>query len=141
MQKNAVSTQVGKTIVCVTDQFKCERIIKAAKFLSEITKTELYVISVLTPNNQTNNLAIEHLFKISKQNGAVMTVAYSNEPEKEIISYIKNNNSINVITGMPNDKNSVLYKMWTKFTNTTFFTVSESGELQEVTKKIISSIA
>lgn len=134
--------KLQKTIVCVTDQLNCERIIKSSKLLSSISNTTLDVISIVDPlKERFNPYAIEHLFEVSKKNGAAMSVIYANDFKKAIYNFIKNNKPIHVITGMPSDKNSVLYKLWQKFSNITFFIVDEVGALQEVTYKIKQQLA
>ncbi|MEG2295459.1 MAG: hypothetical protein RSB96_01800 [Oscillospiraceae bacterium] len=126
-----------KTIVCVTDQLNCERIIKSSKLLAHISNTSLDVISIVNPlKEQFNPQAIEYLFEVSKKNGATMSVIYHDDFKKAIHNFIKNNKPINVITGIPSGENSVLYKLWNKFNNINFFIVDNDGMLQEVTYKI-----
>lgn len=126
-----------KTVVLVTNQFQCERIIKAGKVLSDISKTELCVLSVQSNEYPQNPDAINHLFDVSTKSGAVMNVMYSENVEKTIIQYIKENKPQNIISGMPRTDNSVLNKLWARFTAVTFFTVDEAGTLTEVTNRNI----
>lgn len=129
--------KVQKTVVCVTDQLNCERIIKSSNLLSNLSNTTLDVISIVNPSQeQFNPSAIEYLFEVSKKNNATMSVLYSDDFKKAMYHFIKDNKPVNVVTGMPSDKNSVLYKLWQKFSSIHFFIVDESGTLQEVTYKI-----
>ena len=38
------------TIVCVTNQFHCERLIRAGRLIAELSKTSLLVINVSSPD-------------------------------------------------------------------------------------------
>ena len=124
--------QKPQTVVLVTNQFQCERIIKAGKRVADLTMTDLFVISVSDPQYPQNPQALEHLFQVSQLNGAMMTVFYSDDPQKTIKHYLKENRVENAITGLPRKNNSLLYAFWQKFTSIRFFTVTQDGELQEV---------
>ena len=121
------------TIVCVTDQFNCERIIEAGREISQKNNTPLYVISAVNvtknKNIQADTCALEHLFKISKQNNAVMTISYSNNPMKTIAEFIKSHNGRNILTGLPDDKNSCLNYLWDSFPKCNFYVVDKDGEI------------
>ena len=123
-----------KTIVLVTNQFQCERLIHGGKTLADITNTELCVFSVQNAQYPLNPLALEHLFGVSKQYGAVMNVAYADDPTKKIISFLKHNKVSNVLTGIPAGDESPLYEIWRKFTHIKFFTVDCDGNTAEVTR-------
>ena len=45
------------TLVLVTDQFACERIIKAARVIADLSKTNLLVLSVMRDGVCTNPAA------------------------------------------------------------------------------------
>ena len=121
------------TVACVTDQFQCERIIRAGRSIANLTDTSLLVINV-SPIDSTaqSGEAIEHLFRISQQNDAEMSVFYSDKVLKVLTTFIKKNHAVNVVTGMPQQQNSVLSKMWEKLGGVSFFTVDESGEFVHV---------
>ena len=126
---------LAKTVVLVTNQFKCERIIKSGKVLSDLTGTELLVLSVQSNEFPQNPDAINHLFDVSTKSGAVMNVMYSENVEKAIMQYIKQQKPKNVISGMPRGSGSILEKLWSKFQSVSFFTVDEEGKLSEVTNR------
>ena len=132
-KSSKIFTQGTSTIVCVTDQFNCQRIIEAGKEISEKTKTPLYVISAVnvTKNKSAHAdvAALEHLFKISKQNNAVMTISYSNNPMLTIADFIKSHNGRNILTGLPDDKNSALSYLWNSFPKCNFYVVDKDGEI------------
>lgn len=130
------------TVACVTDQFQCERIIRAGRSIANLTDTSLLVINV-SPIDSTaqSGEAIEHLFRISQQNDAEMSVFYSDKALKVLTTFIKKNHAVNVVTGMPQQQNSVLSKMWSKLGGVSFFTVDESGEFVHVPLKDGGEIA
>ena len=120
------------TVVLVTDQFACERIIKAARVIADISKTQLKVLSVVKNGIEPNPAALEHLFGVAKEYDAQMTVEFSDNPQSAIVHFIRDNRVVNAITGMPQGENSILVRMWKTLQNVTFFTVTEKGELKEV---------
>lgn len=122
------------TVVCVTDQFQCERIIKAGRIIADLTNTNLSVINVAKPGQQQNPKSLQHLFDVSKLNDGMMSIIYADDPVKAIINYIKQHKTDNVLTGMPENENSILHTIWDKFTHVTFFAVTPEGELKEMTK-------
>lgn len=126
------------TIVCVTNQFQCERIIKAGRVIANISNTELLVVNVSPTDFKKQNVeAIQFLFNISKENDAEMSVFYSDEPLKALVSFIKQNRAVNVVTGMPQVENSLLNAVWNKFTHISFFTVNEDGGFSDITRRNI----
>ena len=129
------SANTSKTVVLVTNQFKCERIIKAGQVLADLSNTGLCVLSVQSNEFPQNPEAINYLFDVSTKSGAIMNVMYSENVEKTIVHDIKEHKPVNVISGMPRQKNSILHKLWTRFTHITFFTVNEEGVLTEVTDR------
>jgi len=121
---NTSSVFPEKTIVLVTNQFNCERIIRAGRRIADISKTDLLVLNVQDSHYKPNPQALQHLFNVSKENGAIMQVSYSKNPEKAIIPFIKKYKAQNVLTGMPSSKGSVLQKLWNKFMHIRFFVVA-----------------
>ncbi len=119
------------TLVCVTNQFKCERIIKAGRVIADLTKTELGIISVVNSQYPQNPEALDYLYKISKENRGTMNITYSDAPARAISRFIKENKVSNVMTGVPTTENSVIYKLWDRFKEINFFTVEEDGEIKD----------
>lgn len=138
VRDKAPSPQQGgeprKTLVCVTNQFECQRIIRCGRVIGEMTHTQLEVLSIISPDRVQNPQALQFLYDVSRENGATMTVASAENPAKAIISYIKQNRVSNMLSGVPNDENSILYRIWNKFTHVNFFTVAPDGAIQEVTR-------
>lgn len=116
------------TVVCVTDQRRCERLIKAGRVIADISKTGLTVISVVDPGRTADPDALEFLFGVSKQHNAVMSIQYSVDPLRCIADFIAENKALNVVTGMREGENSILPKLWQRFSDTCFFTVTQDGE-------------
>lgn len=120
------------TVVCVTNQFHCERLIRAGRLIAQLSKTGLLVINVSNPNlSETDAKALEYLFQVSKENGAEMTVLYSDEPMRQLTKFIKEVKAVNIVTGMAAQQNSPLPELWRKFTSSHFFTVQEDGSFEE----------
>ena len=132
-----LTTSLKSTAVLVTNQFQCERLIQAGKSVADISKTDLIVLNVQSNEYPANPEAIQYLFNISNQNGAMMNVIYEEDTFKTIVNYIRDNKTNYVVTGMPQTKNSVLHKIWRKFSHVIFFTVDENGNLHEVTDKSV----
>ena len=128
MARSSGETLHKTTVVCVTNQFQCERIIRAGRSIANISDTELLVVNV-SPLDfaRQNGEALEHLFRVSKENNAQMSVLYSDEALKTLTNFIKKSHAVNVVTGMPQQDNSVLVKMWEKLGGVSFFTVDEKG--------------
>ena len=122
----------AKTVVCVTDQRNCDRIIRSASIIAEITSTDLAVINIGNPSRLQDPDSIEYLFNVTAQYGGEMTVLYHTDPAKAIVKYIKGNKVGNLVTGLPESPNSVLHKLWSKITHIHCFTVEQNGELTEV---------
>ena len=119
------------TVVCVTNQMQCERLIKAGRLIADMSHTNLTVISVVSPEQQrTGTDALEYLYEVSKQNGAVMSIIYNDDPFGTITDFIKQNKAINVVTGLREGQNSILPKLWRDFDSTHFFTVTLEGEVR-----------
>lgn len=127
-----IFSQHSKTVVCVTDQRQCDRIIRAGRMLANVSGTELSVINVVHSEKEQDPQSMEYLFSVSKENGAEMALLYSDNVAKAIIHYIKDNKISYLLTGIPQEGDSVTTRIWSKFTHVTFFVVEQSGKLCEV---------
>ena len=135
MKNSALDIIKGSVLTLVTDQFNCERIILASKELAESIDKQLYVLNISTPKTNgcdRDHSALEHLFRVSKENDAVMLVQYSEHPSREITKYIENMEPSAVITGIPSTQNSVLHKLWIRFPTTSFYLTDADGLLNKV---------
>ncbi len=134
-KKTTLTASFNSTAVLVTNQFQCERLIQAGRSVADISKTELIVLNVQSNEYPANPDAIQYLFNISSQNEATMNVMYAEDIFKTIVQYLKDNKTAYVVTGMPQTQDSVLHRIWNKFSHVTFFVVDEKGTLHEVTDK------
>ena len=121
-----------KTVVCITDQRRCDRIIRTGRAFADMTKTELSVINVVRPDFYHDAASLEYLFSVSRENNAEMVLLYSDNVASAIIKYIKSNKVANLLTGIPAKGDSVTGKIWNKFSHINFFVVEENGDLREV---------
>ena len=126
----------AKTVVCVTDQRQCDRIIRAGKMLSDLSGSQLTVISVVDPGRRSDPDSMEYLFSISRENGAEMVLLYSEDVAKSIIKYIKSNKVATMLTGIPCRGDSVTADIWNKFTHIDFFVVEMDGSLRPVSNPV-----
>ena len=133
MSSLLTSTIHPLTIVLVTDQFLCKRLIVAGRSLAEKTGTELQILSIANPNVAQNPEAIEYLYQISRENNGAMMVHYSDTPEKEISRILKELKPGYVVTGVPQQENSLLQHLWTRFDYVSFYTVDHEDKLNVVT--------
>ncbi len=123
-----------KTLVLVTNQLQCERIIRAGNAIASMLGSSLLVFSVTDPKYGSNPDALQFLYDTSKQNGAEMTVIFSDAPAKAIHRYIKEQKVTEVLTGIPSNNNSLVYSLWERFQHITFFVVEKDGSVREARK-------
>jgi len=90
-------------------------------------------VSPIEPTDRSGE-ALEHLFRVSQENEAEMSVFYSDKVLKTLTTFIKKKHAVNVVTGMPQQENSILSKMWEKLGGVSFFTVDENGEFVNITQ-------
>ncbi|MCI9406242.1 MAG: hypothetical protein HFK04_04945 [Oscillospiraceae bacterium] len=120
------------TVVCITDQFHCEKLIRAGRLIADLSKTALAAVNVSSPDLTKNDAkALEYLFQISKENGAEMTVLYADKPLQELEKFIHERKAKNVVTGVAAQKESMLPELWKKCTDVQFFTVKKDGSFSE----------
>ncbi|HHY53569.1 MAG TPA: hypothetical protein GX499_10080 [Clostridiales bacterium] len=123
---------MAKTVVFVTNQYSCDRIIYAARIVAEETKTELNIIEILDSEYELNPQAIDYLYNLAKAVGATMRIVFTGDKLAVMREEIAQYDCSAVVTGMPSSHNSVLYDLWKEFPNKQFHTVDVSGELVDV---------
>lgn len=132
-----ISTSPIKTSPCVmvlvTDQMSCERLIHAGRRLADQENMTLEVINVARLGTIPNPEAIERLYQVSRENSAVMTVHYCEEPEKTLVEKLKDQKPAFVVTGMPGHGSTLLQRLWTRFEYLSFYSVDADGMAQSVT--------
>lgn len=123
---------MAKTVTLVTNQFSCDRIIRAARTVADQTQTELLVVNIQDAEYELNPKAIDYLFGLSKNNNATMHLTFTKDRLGVIFDTIGRYDCSNVVTGMPSSNDSILYSLWKKHPNKSFYTVDTTGELIEV---------
>ena len=113
MDYTAMSAQPlrRQTLVLVTDQFQCERIIKAGRAIAGITHTQLRVFHICAEGRTSDPAALQYLYNSAKENGSVLEIAYNSDFMGAITETLESTNTVNVITGQPGDEDSVLYTL------------------------------
>lgn len=120
------------TVVCVTDQMSCERLIKAGKKVADATHTTFLVINVEPDSLKGNSAAIEHLFSVSRAYGAQMSVYYGENPLEIMGECFVTAKASHVLTGMPQGENSILHQLWRKYPAINFYTVDFNNRIESV---------
>ena len=127
---------VSKTITFVTNQYSSDRIIYSARVVADETETDLVVVGILDSEYELNPEVVDYLFVLSKKNQATMRLIFAEDKTSVMRESIGAYDCKNVVTGMPSNNESVLYKMWKEFPNKNFYTVDPSGELVEVASSV-----
>lgn len=121
-----------KTLAFVTNQYSCDRIIYSSRVIADETNTDLVVVGVLDSEYELDPEVIDYLFVLSKKNKATMRLLFSEDKTGVMTEAISQYDCVNVVTGMPNSSDSVLYKLWKIFPAKNFYTVDTTGEVLEV---------
>lgn len=103
----------GQTFVaCVTAQYKCDRLIRASKAISDNQKAKLSVVSVVNTADAESErfpeqiAALDHLNNVCGELDVEFTVLYSENPVHAAAKYIKDARAKQIFTGMPEQGNS-----------------------------------
>lgn len=120
------------TMVLVTDQFHCRRLITAGRVLADQHGTALEVVNVSDPGRAGNPEAIEFLFQTSREHGAAMTIHYSPRPDRLLGELILERRPAAVVTGLPGKGSDLLRKLWLRFEEAAFYLVDQEGVLRPV---------
>lgn len=131
---------LAKTTAFVTNQYSCDRIICSAKAIADETNTDLVVVGVLDSEYELDPEIIDYLFILSKKNKAMMRLLFTDDKMSVMSEAISINGCDNVVTGMPNSSDSVLYKIWKMFPAKNFYTVDITGEVTEVARNKVRKV-
>lgn len=124
--KQLLESSHTSTLVCVTNQFACERIIMMGRKIADLTQTTLAVLNVAGNfGYEKNHEALEFLFEVSKNHGAEMMVVYSENPFEAISDTIKKIHAVHIVTGVPRSEDSIIHKLMQRFPASTFYAVPE----------------
>ncbi|WP_316609129.1 hypothetical protein [uncultured Ruminococcus sp.] len=104
-------------LACVTGQYDCDRIIETAAAIAEEQECELRVLSVLRPTEDYSNVTdvLEYLHRVSKANGADMTVIFSAYAPAAAAQFVNDNNVSRIVTGMHDGGNESFLVMFNQF--------------------------
>ncbi|AOY78098.1 universal stress protein UspA [Clostridium formicaceticum] len=113
------------TMICVTQQKTCERLIKAGVQIKEKQGGGIFVVHVAPIGwsilgNSKEGEALDYLFDISKEVGAHMTVLRSSDVVKTIIDFCQKHNIKTIVLGESKEKsteNNIIMKLSKKICN------------------------
>jgi len=98
----------NKIMVCVTQQKSCERLIERGAQSCKIDD-ELFIVHVVKDDwkyfsEMKESDALEYLFDISKNHGAVLSIINTPDIETALSDFAKRNNINNIIMGESREK-------------------------------------
>lgn len=116
----------GNTMICVTQQKTCERLIETGVQIQEKQGGDIFVVHVAPVGwnilgNSKEGEALDYLFDISKKVGAHMTVLRSSDVVKTIVDFCEKNNINTIVLGESGEKavdNNLISKLNNKIGNT-----------------------
>ena len=90
------------TLVCVTGQRDCDRLIRAGKEIAEKCSTSLHVLCVqpTSAGFETNCEELEYLRQTARNAQAEMTVYFNDDAALLAVGFIKQIGAVNIVTGM-----------------------------------------
>ncbi len=95
-------------VACVTAQQSCDRLIRAAKAISDNQKAKLMVVSVMnmtaTKENYEEQInTLDYLRSVCSELGVEFTLLYSENPVQAVAKHIKNIHAVQIFTGEPKE--------------------------------------
>lgn len=118
-------------LVCVTNQYNCDRLIKAGYEIAKQKDYDLRVLCVHTPISNISLLSdeIEYLYQVSKSLKADMTIAFNSNPPKVTADFVRKFCAKELVTGMPDkSKNGFIDTLSALLPKTTITMVTKEGE-------------
>jgi len=114
------------TMVCVTQQKTCERLIRKGSALRDAKGGRLLVIHVTTTSlqvlgNYSQPEALDYLYEISKSMDAEMTVMRSSEVTNTLVEFCRKNHITTIVLGeslKPSKENAVVDGLRKRLGNT-----------------------
>lgn len=99
--------QKASVVVCVERSASFERLTHVAKAVAERTGCAVKVVNIQPSmsDGEADYDELERLHQMAMQNGVELTVFFSDTPAVKAAQYVKRNNAVQVITGMPNMDN------------------------------------
>lgn len=95
-------------VACVTAQESCDRLIRAAKAISDNQKAKLMVVSVMNMTTAKENYeeqinTLDYLRSVCSEMGVEFTLLYSENPVQAVAKHIKNTHAVQIFTGEPKE--------------------------------------
>lgn len=131
-------------LVCVTNQYDCDRLINAGFEIAVDKGFELHVLCVHTPVSDASFLSdeIEYLYQTSKSLCADMTIAFNNNAPQTTVDFAKKINAKVIVTGMPdNRKNGFIDTVSDLMPKSTITMITKEGEHLTYYKENLRALA
>ncbi|MEG0456529.1 MAG: hypothetical protein RR549_00150 [Oscillospiraceae bacterium] len=127
--KNKKNTVEKSTIVFVTNQKRCVNLIEIGKKIAEKSETKLIVANISpTKLSADGAMALDYLFNQTTSSGGEMQIIYSNDFFNEMKSFVKKFNGLHIVTGRPENENSIVYRIQRELSEQIFYTVDPETE-------------
>ncbi len=96
----------ASVLVCVTGRRDCDRLILVGKKLSKLHNVPLQVLCVQPMNHGfcAKSDEIEHLYQVTKDAGAEMTIFFHDEAALITAGFVKQVGAKHIVTGMPDGR-------------------------------------
>lgn len=121
------------TLVFVTDQIACDRLIRVGRKVADLSGTELFVINIVSANIESlNRSALEHLYSVSMEHNAAMNILNAERPFSTMADCIRQYHAEHVVTGAPKDNSAPMTRLWKAFPEIYFYTVSQNNQIQNI---------
>ena len=127
-----------KTVAFVTNQYQCDRIIRAAKEVADGNFSEPVVVGILDAEYEIDPQVVDYLFRLSKENKAAMRLVFTEDKLTVMRDILGEEDCRYAVTGMPADTQSVLYDLWKDFSDIEFYTVDTVGEVIRASAVMVS---
>ncbi len=100
-------------MVCITEQTRCENLIRAGRRLADDLGVELEVLNIQPVRNafKARSDELQYLFNTVKANGAGMTVYYNDDAALIAAGHIRKCNAVSIVTGLPATNGSNFVEM------------------------------
>ena len=125
----------GVTMVFVTNQRRCVRLIELGAKIARQSDTTLTVLHVDGGNWPADPEGLQYLFDHTADQGGEMRIIYAEHPLEEMEKAIEEEKPNHVVTGAPVGPQSIVYRLQEKFTDCVFYSISP----EEIEQAQISS--
>ena len=139
------------TLVCVTGQRDCDRLIRAGKKIAEESSTSLQVLCVqpTSAGFETSCEELEYLRQTARDAQAEMTVFFNDEAALIAVGFVKQIGAIHIVTGMAeapvNGFVEMIHKLLPKIPISmvakegTIYNICPSGKKQQTVKLAVQN--